>query len=87
MFITPLGLTWQSKSIEIFPGISFNPGLSHAADAFPTAAVMIREPERKKEQEKRRPSSRLSPVELKDDGWVSGRHLCFLYACVTDAGP
>jgi hypothetical protein len=34
---------------------------SHAADAFRTAAVMIREPERKKEQEKRRPASRLSP--------------------------
>ena len=34
---------------------------SHAADAFRTAAVMIREPERKKEQEKRRPGSRLSP--------------------------
>ena len=34
---------------------------SHAADAFRTAAVMIREPEKKKEQEKRRPGSRLSP--------------------------
>ena len=34
---------------------------SHAADAFRTAAVMIREPEKKKEQEKRRPASRLSP--------------------------
>jgi phage terminase large subunit len=34
--------------------------VSHAADAFRTAAVMIREPERKKEQEKRRPGSRLS---------------------------
>jgi phage terminase large subunit len=34
---------------------------SHAADAFRTAAVMIREPERKKEQEKRRPSGKLSP--------------------------
>ena len=34
---------------------------SHGADAFRTAAVMIREPERKKEQEKRRPGSRLSP--------------------------
>jgi phage terminase large subunit len=34
---------------------------SHAADAFMTAAVMIREPERKKEQEKRRPASTLSP--------------------------
>jgi hypothetical protein len=33
----------------------------HAADAFRTAAVMIREPELKKEQEKRRPGSRLSP--------------------------
>jgi hypothetical protein len=28
---------------------------SHAADAFRTAAVMIREPEKKKEQERRRP--------------------------------
>jgi hypothetical protein len=28
---------------------------------FRAAAVMIREPERKKEQEKRRPTSRLSP--------------------------
>jgi phage terminase large subunit len=35
--------------------------VSHAADAFRTAAVMIREPERKKEQEKRRPASTLSP--------------------------
>jgi phage terminase large subunit len=34
---------------------------SHAADAFRTAAVMIREPERKKEQEKRRVVSKLSP--------------------------
>ena len=34
---------------------------SHAADAFRTAAVMIREPERKKEQEKRRSPSMLSP--------------------------
>jgi hypothetical protein len=33
---------------------------SHAADAFRTA-VMIREPERKKEQEKRQPGSKLSP--------------------------
>jgi hypothetical protein len=33
---------------------------SHAADAFRTAAVMIHEPEHKKEQEKR-PGSRLSP--------------------------
>src|SRR5690242_7999815 len=34
---------------------------SHAADAFRTAAVMIREPERKKEQEKRRSVAKLSP--------------------------
>ena len=34
---------------------------SHAADAFRTAAVMIREPEKKNEQEKRRSPSRLSP--------------------------
>ena len=34
---------------------------SHGADAFRTAAVMIREPEKKKEQEKRRPAGRLSP--------------------------
>jgi hypothetical protein len=34
---------------------------SHAADAFRTAAVMIREPERKKEQGKRRPAGKLSP--------------------------
>jgi phage terminase large subunit len=34
---------------------------SHPADAFRTAAVMIREPERKKEQEKRRPPGKLSP--------------------------
>ena len=34
---------------------------SHAADAFRTAAVMIREPEKKKEQEKRRPAGKLSP--------------------------
>jgi phage terminase large subunit len=34
---------------------------SHAADAFRTAAVMIREPKRKKETEKRRPASRLRP--------------------------
>jgi phage terminase large subunit len=34
---------------------------SHAADAFRTAAVMIREPEKKKEQEKRKSVSRLSP--------------------------
>ena len=34
---------------------------SHAADAFRTAAVMIREPERRKEQEKRRPAGKLSP--------------------------
>jgi phage terminase large subunit len=34
---------------------------SHAADAFRTAAVMIREPEKKKEQEKRRTQSKLSP--------------------------
>jgi phage terminase large subunit len=34
---------------------------SHGADAFRTAAVMIREPEKKKEQEKRRPISKLSP--------------------------
>ena len=34
---------------------------SHGADAFRTAAVMIREPEKKREQEKRRPTSRLSP--------------------------
>ena len=34
---------------------------SHGADAFRTAAVMIREPERKMEQEKRRPAGRLSP--------------------------
>jgi phage terminase large subunit len=36
---------------------------SHAADAFRTAAVMIRGPERKrkKEQEKRRPVGNLSP--------------------------
>ena len=33
----------------------------HAAGAFRTEAVMIREPERTKEQEKRRPGSRLSP--------------------------
>jgi rRNA-processing protein FCF1 len=32
-----------------------------AAGAFGTTAVMIREPEKKKEQEKRRPGSRLSP--------------------------
>jgi hypothetical protein len=30
-------------------------------DAFRTVAVMIREPEKKKEQEKRRPSGKLSP--------------------------
>ena len=34
---------------------------SHAADAFRTVAVMIREPQQKKEQEKRRTGSRLSP--------------------------
>jgi phage terminase large subunit len=34
---------------------------SHAADAFRTAAVMIREPERKKEQEKRWSVGKLSP--------------------------
>jgi phage terminase large subunit len=34
---------------------------SHAVDAFRTAAVMIREPEKKKEQEKRRPAGKLSP--------------------------
>ena len=34
---------------------------SHGADAFRTAAVMIREPEKKKEPEKRRPGYRLSP--------------------------
>ena len=34
---------------------------SHGADAFRTAAVMIREPERKKEQQQPRPGSRLSP--------------------------
>ena len=34
---------------------------SHAADAFRTSAEMIREPEKKKEPEKRRPGSRLSP--------------------------
>jgi hypothetical protein len=34
---------------------------SHAADGFGTAAVMIRESEKKKEQEKRRPASKLSP--------------------------
>jgi hypothetical protein len=34
---------------------------SHAPDAFRTTAVMIREPEKKKEQEKRRPGSKLSP--------------------------
>jgi hypothetical protein len=34
---------------------------SHLADAFRTAAVMIREPERKKEPEKRGPESKLSP--------------------------
>jgi len=33
---------------------------SHAADAFRTA-VMIREPEKKKEQQQRRPASKLSP--------------------------
>jgi phage terminase large subunit len=33
---------------------------SHAADAFRTTAVMIREPEKKKEQQ-RRPGSRISP--------------------------
>jgi phage terminase large subunit len=34
---------------------------SHGADAFRTAAVMIREPEKKKETEKRRPAGKLSP--------------------------
>jgi hypothetical protein len=34
---------------------------SHGADAFRTAAVMIREPEKKKEREKRRPAGKLSP--------------------------
>ena len=34
---------------------------SHGADAFRTAAVMIREPEKKKEPEKRRPAGKLSP--------------------------
>jgi hypothetical protein len=34
---------------------------SQAADAFRTAEVMIRKPERKKEQEKRRPAGTLSP--------------------------
>jgi phage terminase large subunit len=34
---------------------------SHAADTFRTAAVMICEPEKKKEQEKRRPAWKLSP--------------------------
>jgi hypothetical protein len=34
---------------------------SHAADAFRTAAVMIREPELKKDQEKRQSVSKLSP--------------------------
>ena len=34
---------------------------SHAADAFRTAAVMIQEPQRQKEQEKRRSVSKLSP--------------------------
>ena len=45
------------------PGLCKEPlhGRSHAANAFPTAAVMIREPERKKEREKRKPSSRMSP--------------------------
>jgi hypothetical protein len=33
----------------------------HAADAFRTAAVMIREPEKKKEPEQRRPAGKLSP--------------------------
>ena len=36
------------------------PWASQAADAFRTAAVVIREPERKKEQEKRRSVSGLS---------------------------
>ena len=34
---------------------------SHAADAFKTAAVMIREPEKRKEHEKRRAGSKLFP--------------------------
>jgi hypothetical protein len=33
---------------------------SHAADAFRTPAVMIREPERKKEQDKSKPVGKLS---------------------------
>jgi phage terminase large subunit len=33
----------------------------HGADAFRTAAVMIRGPEKKKETEKRRPAGKLSP--------------------------
>jgi len=46
------------------PGLQKQPlhdWASHAADAFRTAAVMIREPEKKKEQEKRRPAGKLSP--------------------------
>ena len=45
------------------PGLQKQPlhdWASHAADAFRTAAVMIREPERKKETEKRRPAGKLS---------------------------
>ena len=46
----------EFKEIEYFDHTA-----SHAADTFRTAAVMMREPERQKEQEKRKATSRLSP--------------------------
>src|SRR5215469_2773126 len=61
---------YRYEADEAHPDPSGKPGLrkeplhdwaSHAADAFRTAAVTIREPQRQKEQEKRRPASKLSP--------------------------
>ena len=61
---------YRYEADEAHVDLSGKPGLrkeplhdwaSHPADASRTAAVMIREPEKKKEQEKRRPGSKLSP--------------------------
>jgi hypothetical protein len=60
----PLFFSSSSEVNEKLGGLSKEPlhdQYSHAADAFRMAAVMIKNPERKREQEKRRPASKLSP--------------------------
>jgi hypothetical protein len=59
--LRPLEFETHYKAALAFTLVSRCFPWSDGADAFRTAAVMIREPEKKKEQEKRRPPGKVSP--------------------------